>query len=130
VRSPWGIYIVAALSTVYSVLTIAYTTRTAGHFWSDVFSTVLLIGAIGLFLKRSWGRLPIYVFSIVVVPTWIVYTILLIRKAGWPYYATTLQSILGLVPGVLLCSGCVIACWVVHRYFRERPDPLTVATLG
>jgi len=46
VRSPWGIYIVAALSTVYSLLTIAYTTRTAGHFWSDVFSAVLLIGAI------------------------------------------------------------------------------------
>jgi len=130
VRSAWGIYIVAALSTAYSVLTIAYTSRTAGHFWSDVFSAVLLIGAIGLFLKRSWGRLPIYVFSIVVVPTWIVYTTLLIRKSGWPYYTTILQSILGLVPGVLLCAGCIVACWVVHRYFRERPDPLTVATRG
>ena len=126
-RSAWGIYIVAAVSTMYCVLTIAYTSRTAGHVWSDVFSAVLLIGAIGLFLKRSWGRLPIYVFSIVVVPTWIADTILLIRKAGWPYYATTVQSILGLVPGVLLCAGCVVACWVVRRYFRERPDPLTVA---
>lgn len=127
-RSPWGIYIVAALSTLYSLLTIAYGTRTAGQFWSGVFSALLLIGAIGLFLKRPWGRLPIYLFSIVVVPTWIFYTIWFIRKAGWPYYATTLQSILGLVPGVLLCAGCVVACWVVHRYFGEPPDPLTVAT--
>jgi hypothetical protein len=46
VRSPCGIYIVAALSTVYSLLTIAYTTPTDGRFWSDVFSAVLLIGAI------------------------------------------------------------------------------------
>jgi len=42
VKSPWGIYTVAAL---------------------------LLIGAIGLFLKRRWARLPIYLFSVAVVPT-------------------------------------------------------------
>ncbi len=129
-KSPWGIYIVAALSTVYGLLTIAYTMRNPGQLWSGVFATLLLIGAIGLFLKRPWARFPVYAFSVAVVPTWVVYTIWFIRKAGWPYYATTLQSILGLVPGVLLCAGCVIACWVAHRYLREEEDPLTVATHG
>jgi hypothetical protein len=130
VRSPWGIYIVAALATVYSVLTISYATRTAGQLWSGIFAALRLIGAVGLFLRRPWARFPIYAFSVAVVPTWVVYTIGFITKAGWPYYATTLQSILGLVPGVLLCAGCVLACRVVHRYFREEEDPLTVATRG
>lgn len=127
-RSPWGIYIVAALATVYGVLTISYATRTTGQLWSGIFAALLLIGAVGLFLKRPWARFPIYVFSVAVVLTWVVYTIWLIRKVGWPDYETTWQSILGLVPGVLLCAGCAIACRVVHRYFREEEDPLTVAS--
>ena len=90
---------------------------------------LLLIGAIGLFLKQAWARFSIYAFSVAVVPTWVAYTIWLIRKAGWPYYPTTLQSVLGLVPGVLLCAGCGIACCVVHRYFRAA-EPATVATRG
>jgi hypothetical protein len=122
VKSPWGIYIVAALSTVYSLLTIAYTTRTAGQLWSGVFAALLLIGAIGLFLKRPWARFPIYAFSVAVVPTWILYTIWFVRRAGWPYYATTLASVLGLVPGALLCAGCAVACWLVHGYFRPEPE--------
>jgi len=128
VKSPWGIYTVAALSTVYSLLTIVYATRTAGQRWPGVFAALLLIGAIGLFLKRRWARLPIYLFSVAVVPTWVVYTIWFITKAGWPYYTTTLASVLGLLPGVLLCSGCAVACWVVHRYFRPAEPPTTLAT--
>jgi phosphoglycolate phosphatase len=74
VKSPWGIYTVAALSTVYSLLTLVDATRTAGQRWPGVFAALLLIGAIGLFLKQRWARVPIY-------------------------YATTLASVLGLVPG-------------------------------
>jgi len=126
VKSPWGIYTVAALSTIYSLLTIVDATRTAGRRWSGVFAALLLIGAIGLFLKRRWARVPIYAWSVAVVPTWILYTIWFVRKAGWPYYATTLASVLGLVPGALLCAGCGVACWFVHRYFRPA-EPTTKA---
>jgi hypothetical protein len=129
VRSPWGIYIVAALSTMYSLPTIVSATRSAGQLWPGVFAVLLLIGAIGLFLKQPWARFSIYAFSVAVVPPWVVYTIWLISNAGWPYYATTLHSVLGLVPGVLLCAGCVIACWVVQRYFRAA-EPATVPNRG
>jgi hypothetical protein len=129
VRSPCGIYIVAALSTVYSLLTIVSATRSAGQLWPGVFAVLLLIGAIGLFLKQPWARVSIYAFSVAVVPTWVVYSVWFISKAGWPYYATTLQSVLGLVPGVLLCAGCGIASWVAHRYVRAA-EPATVATRG
>jgi hypothetical protein len=111
------------------LFTIVSATRSAGQPWHGVFAVLPLIGALGLFLKRPWARFAIYAFSVAVVPTWVVYTIWFISKAGWPYYATTLQSVLGLVPGVLLCAGCGIACWAVHRYFRAV-EPSTVATRG
>ena len=80
----------------------------------------------GLAGTADIGMLSITVAG--VVPTWLVYTIWFITKAGWPYYTTTLASVLGLLPGVLLCSGCAVACWVVHRYFRPAEPPTTLAT--
>ena len=83
-RSPWGIYIVAALSTVYSLLTVVAAIRTAGQLWPGVFAVLLLIGAIGLFLKQPWARFSIYAFSVAVVPPWVVYTIWFIRPSSSP----------------------------------------------
>ena len=116
-KSSRGIYLVGVLSAAYSLPTIKYA-ATSGQLWSGVFALLPLIGAVGLLLRRSWARFPIYAFSVYVVPTWVVYTIWFIAKKGWPYYPTTLESVLGLVPGLLLCCGCALGSWIVHRHFR------------
>ncbi len=116
-KSSRGIYLVGVLSAAYSLPTIKYA-ATSGQLWSGVFALLPLIGAVGLLLRRSWARFPIYAFSVYVVPTWVVYTMWFIAKKGWPYYSTTLESVLGLVPGLLLCGGCALGSWIVHQHFR------------
>ena len=112
-----GIYFVGLLSMAYSLPTIKYAVTT-GQLWYGVFALLPLIGAVGLFLRRSWARFPIYAFSVCVVPTWVAYTMWFLAKKGWPYYSTTLESVLGLVPGLLLCGGCALGSWIVHQHFR------------
>ena len=72
-KSSRGIYLVGVLSAAYSLPTIKYA-ATSGQLWSGVFALLPLIGAVGLLLRRSWARFPIYAFSVYVVPTWVVYT--------------------------------------------------------
>src|SRR2546426_8746125 len=65
-KSARGIYFVGVLSMVYSLPTIKYA-ATTGQLWSGVLALLPLIGAVGLFLRRSWARFPIYAFSVYVV---------------------------------------------------------------
>ena len=53
-----GIYFVGLLSMAYSLPTIKYAVTT-GQLWYGVFALLPLIGAVGLFLRRSWARFPI-----------------------------------------------------------------------
>jgi hypothetical protein len=116
-NKPISIYTVGALSVLYSIPTLWYSIRSEAV-WTGALAAILLVGAIGLFFRRRWARFLVYFFSIAVVPTWVVYTIAFVARQGWPYYSTTLASIIGLIPGAVLCSACVLGCWAIHRYFR------------
>jgi hypothetical protein len=111
------IYLVGIIACLYSLPTIVYSLN-VGNILSGSLAVVLLIGAIGCFMKKSWSQYPIYFFSILVVPTWLIHTARLIMKQGWPYYATNLESIIGLLPGIFLCVGCVFSSWAVFSFFR------------
>lgn len=111
------IYLIGLVFGIYSIFTIQYSVH-GGSMTPGIFALLSLTGSVGLFLKKSWSKYFVYAFSAITVPLWIIDTSLYIMKTGWPYYPTTLQSILGLVPGILLCSFCAISCWVVHRYFK------------
>ncbi len=117
-----SIYTVGALSVFYGIPTLWHSIRSEAV-WTGVLAALLLVAAVGLFLRRRWARFLVYSFSVAVVPTWVIYTITFLASQGWPHYTTTVASIMGLIPGVVLCSACVLGSWAVHRYFKaENPN--------
>ena len=113
------LYIIGLILTAYAIFTIKYS-LTGGAALPGIVAVFALVGAIGLFLKHAWSRFFIYIFSILIIPWWIFLTIWVIVEKGWPTYSTTYLSILGLLPGILLCLFCVFSCWVAYSHFGSR----------
>src|SRR2546426_8433471 len=130
-KSSRGIYLVGVLSAAYSLPTIKYA-ATTGQLWSGVFALLPLIGAVGLLLRRSWARFPIYAFSVYVVPTWVVYTMWFIAKKGWPYYSTTLESVLGRSEEHTseLQSPCNLVCRLLLEKKKKNKQYLRICCIS
>lgn len=123
-KKPITIYIVGVVLGIYGIFTIKYSI-TGGAALPGIIAVIPLIGALGLFFKKSWARYFVHIFTISIVPWWIFSTIWLIWKKGWPYYPTTAQSIIGLVPGILLCLFCIFSSWVSQQFFSNQLDKET-----
>lgn len=116
--------IIGLVLTAYAIFTIKYS-LTGGAALPGIVAVFALLGAIGLFLKKAWSRYFIYIFSILIIPWWLLLTILMIVAKGWPYYTTTYESILGLLPGIFLCSFCVFSSWVSYKQFSNKKKNTT-----
>lgn len=122
------LYIIGLVLIAYAIFTIKYSV-TSGVVLPGIVAVFALLGAIGLFLKKSWSRFFIFIFTIIIVPDWIYLTVWTIVKKGWPYYPTTYESVLGLIP-VMLCGwipvnmrvGHAIVSWIL----RDRSTPMAL----
>ncbi len=119
INKPTRIYLVGLALTIYGLFTVNYSV-TGGAVLPGIIAIIPLTGAAGLFLKKSWSRYFVHLFTIATVPWWTIYTIWFIWNKGWPYYPTVLQSIIGLLPGLFLCILCIGSSWVVHKYFKKK----------
>ena len=79
---------------------------------------VSAIGCFGLIAGLRWSQYIVYVLSSLFVAEWSYLSWYAVRKGLFPY-ETVLQSVLGLVPGILAVVLCVSSCVVVFRYFRK-----------
>ena len=112
------IYLIGLALAAYGVWTVKYA-LSGGPSLPGIIAVIPLAAAVGLFLKKSWSRYFVHLFTISIVPWWVVATVRSIWRTGWPYYATTAESVLGLLPGVFLSLFCIGSSWVVHNYFRS-----------
>jgi hypothetical protein len=78
-----------------------------------------LVGGIGLMLNRRWSRFCIYVVSTTLIATWLGYVAILAARA-WPY-ATSLESVISLVPGFLMLFVAAASSYLVKNHFRAKP---------
>jgi len=125
-KKPLSIYLVGAFLVLYSFQTI-WSSIKSQSIWTGIFAVIPLAGAVGLFLRRRWARYFVYFFSLAIISTWLISTITLISSRGWPYYTTTLESVIGLIPGFALCLAFILGCWAVRRYFRaEKPKKVLI----
>jgi hypothetical protein len=116
-KKPTLICLIGLVLAVYGVWTVKYSVS-GGSILPGIIAVVPFVGAVGLFLKKSWSRYFVYLFTVATVPWWTVSTVWFIWRTGWPYYPTTAESLLGLLPGVFLSLICVGSSWIVHRHFR------------
>jgi uncharacterized membrane protein HdeD (DUF308 family) len=126
-RNSRAIYLVGIFACAYSLPMLIYSFNIK-HIPSGILEVVLFVGAIGCFMKKSWAQYLIYIFTALIVTTWVANTTSFIRSKGWPYYQTTLESIIGLLPGIFLCFSSLLASWIVFSYFRaiktqKRAEP-------
>lgn len=117
--NPIKLYIIGLVLTAYAIFTIKYS-MAYGAVLPGIVAVFALLGAIGLFLKKAWSRFFIFIFTILIVPWWIYSTIRIIVQKGWPYYPTKYESILGLLPGILLCWFYVFSSWVSYKQFSRK----------
>jgi len=113
------LYLVGCFAIIYSLYMMTYAVA-AGSAWSAVWDLVLFAGGVGCFLKRRWAQYPIYVFSTGAVISWVWYTGSYIVSKGWPYYSTTFESIIGLMPGIFLCLFFSLSTVIVYKFFRSQ----------
>ncbi len=120
-KRPLGIYLVCLFALLYASSTL-WQSINAGYIWPAIGTAMLLIGAAGTFLKKRWAQYLIHAFSLLVVSQWLVYTVGYISEHGWPYYTTVAESIIGLIPGIALCTACIFSSITVFRFFKKPLD--------
>ena len=81
-----------------------------------------VVCAAGLFLGKRWGALLWYAIALTVSCAWLV-SVVRVALDGWPYPGV-LESLISLVPGLLLLLVCVGGSVAVARDFRRARHAL------
>ena len=105
-------FVIAALSAYGGSLAFA-----ANAYGQGVFSLVALVGAMALYSSHPKSRYFVYTASAAISIAWIL-SVLYVALTGWPSY-DLLQSIISLIPGLLLLTACVGCSIHAARHFRH-----------
>jgi hypothetical protein len=81
-------------------------------------AAVAVVGGLGLILNCPWSKYCIYLVSAALTGTWLYYTAAYVMRQGWPY-STAAQSLIALLPGLLIVVIGAGSSYVVTRHFRR-----------
>jgi hypothetical protein len=76
-----------------------------------------IVASVGLFLRRSWSQYFVYAVSTLSVLSWL-WAIWMVVQHGWPYL-TVAESLISLIPGIVLVFLAVGISVVAQRAFRN-----------
>ena len=107
----------AIVLTVYSSYSL-WVAQVYSRWGYAVFGVIGLVTAVGLWLKKPWSQYLAYVLGALFIGTWM-FIVWQINVQGWPY-EDTMQSVISLVPGVLMIIVVLGSCFVVWRVFRRE----------
>jgi hypothetical protein len=82
-------------------------------------AVVLFFAAVGLFLSKRWVQYFWHVMAVVVAAWWVV-SVVRIAMSGWPF-ESALDTVISLIPGLLLVTVCAGGSVVVAKHFRGSP---------
>ena len=88
--------------------------------WSYLIGGVLcLVGAVSLWLKKRWSQYFVYIVAVLFCGSWL-FALWQVAERGWPYNSLS-QTVIALIPGLLMVGIAIGSCVVVYRAFkRER----------
>jgi len=109
---------VLALATFAFAAFFAVTSALSSAYLPTLVSSVGAIGAAALFSSHPHARFLVYAASAVVALSWLV-VIARVALSGWPV-AGFVQTLISLVPGLLLLSICIGCAILAARYPSRR----------
>ena len=88
----------------------------SGHWTHGAWGTVASFGAVGLLLQQSWPRFIVYALATFLSVGWAL-GVWQTATSGWPHGSLP-DTLVALLPGILLVTVCVGSSSIVFRYFR------------
>jgi uncharacterized membrane protein (DUF2068 family) len=82
-------------------------------------AVVALAAAFGLWLRKHWSQYFVYLSSAAFIAEWFWLLWRAIQNNQWPY-SGMLQSIIALIPGILLVALAGAVSGIAYRGFRVR----------
>jgi hypothetical protein len=76
-----------------------------------------LLAAVGLLLGQPWSRFLVCGLAALFVHTWLS-MVWQVARVGWPY-STATDTVLSLVPGLVLLVACAGSVLIAFRHFRR-----------
>ena len=74
--------------------------------------------AVGLIFSKSWSQYLVYLISLSTAGGW-AFVVIHMAINDW-HYSGVQQTILSLIPGLLLVSVCVLFSVFVYKYFNKQ----------
>ena len=112
-------WLISAMLVAYGSYSI-WLIYLTGSFWFGLWVVACFAGAIGLVLLKSWSQYFVYLVSIFTVGGWL-YVTISIAIQGWPY-PSGVETIISLVPGILLSLVCVLSSFYIFKIFRNAAN--------
>ena len=109
------IYLVAAVFAVYGIYNVWLVVEYGQPLFLS-WSAACFIAAVGLWLKKPWSRFVVYAVCLLTIIGWLFFVGVMVWN-GWPY-AGLAQTIVALLPGVLLIALCIWFMLITFRFFR------------
>ena len=105
---------IAVILAVFGVYTLVSAYQSSN--WVPVSGGVLcLITTTTLWLKKPWSKYLVYFIGTVFTGEWL-WVIWSVYEQGWPYTGA-LQTVIALIPGLLMVIFALGSMVVVHRAF-------------
>ena len=88
--------------------------------WSSLIGSGLcLVAAVSLWLKKRWSQYLVYIVAALFCGSWL-FVLWQVAERGWPYSSIS-QTVIALIPGLLMVGVAIGSSVVVYRAFkRER----------
>lgn len=74
--------------------------------------------AVGLIFSKSWSQYLVYLVSLSTAGGW-AFVVIQMAMNDW-HYSGVQQTIISLIPGLLLVSVCLLFSVFVYKYFKNR----------
>lgn len=82
-------------------------------------AVVTSVAAVGLWLRKPWSQYVVYFFSVTYTIQWLWLLWRAVSANLWPY-ETMSQTVISLIPGVLLLSFVIALSIIAYRSFNVK----------
>jgi len=109
-------WIIVVLLLAYGSYTL-FLARVFNNCWFLLWTSACFIAAAGLVLSKRWSKYFVYTVALFTAGGWIYVTAMIAIK-HWPY-AGLQNTVIALVPGLLLVMICILFSLFVRQLFMK-----------